>query len=156
MENRKNLHDYGLLLIFLGVLNLFMFIETIVAAIVSGELGAVLATVEPDISLAVNITLGVMGGLMALLVFADALIGLKALKVSKNPSAAKGYITVAKIFFVLSLIATVSAAVTLIKGNADMIKSILNLANTVLSVAVYFIFIKSATAVRNDFINGAN
>ena len=156
MQNRKNLHDYGLVLVVLGVLNLFMFVSTIVAGLVDGSIANALADVEASILVAVKVSLGVIGALMGLLVLADVFIGVKALKVSKNPNTDKGYITAAKVFFVMSVIATISHIVTLVGGNAPIVDTILNLVNAALSAVVYAYFIKYAQAVRKDVINGAN
>lgn len=153
MENRKNLHDYGLVLIVLGVLNLFMFVSTMITGLVDGSITAALANVEAEILVAVKIVLGVLGGLMGLLVFADVLIGMKALKVSKNPSSDKGYITAAMVFFVMSIIAAVSAFASFFDGNTPIVDAILNFANSALGAAVYFLFIKAAQAVRRDVLN---
>ena len=92
---------------------------------------------------------------MGLIVFADAIIGIKALKISKTPTAAKGHIIAAKIFFVLSVIAAISAAVTLFDGSAPIVDAILNLANSTLGAAVYLLFIRAAQAVRRDVLNEA-
>ena len=154
MTNRKNLHDYGLLLIFLSILNLFMFASSVIADSVNGSIQEALSTVEPDILLAVKIVLGVFGAIMVLLIAADAFIGIKALKVSAKPTADKGYITVAKVFFVLSIIATIANLFGLFNKSTDIVNAILSFVNTALNVAVYFYFIKSAQAVRKDFLNG--
>lgn len=153
MENRKNLHDYGLVLIVLGVLNLFMFVSTMITGLVDGSITAALANVEAEILVAVKIVLGVLGGLMGLLVFADVLIGMKALKVSKTPNADKGYITAAMVFFVMSIIAAVSAFASFFDGNTPIVDAILNFANAALGAVVYFLFIKAAQAVRQDVLN---
>ena len=153
MENRKNLHDYGLALIFLGALNLFMFVGTIVAGLVDGTFAKAFADVAPELLLATKITLGVVGALMGLLVFADVLIGMKALKVSKNPNTDKGYITAAKVFFVLSVISAISAVVSLFDGSTPIVDGILNLANAALGAAVYVLFVKAAQSVRRDVLN---
>ena len=154
MKNRKDLHDYGLVLVVLGVLNLFMFISTVVAGLVDGTITEALATVEAEILVAVKIVLGVIGGLMGLLVFADVLIGIKALKVSKNPSADKGYITAAKVFFVMSVVSAISAFFTFFDGSAPIVDAILNFASAALSAAVYVLFVRAAQAVRRDVLNG--
>jgi hypothetical protein len=154
MQNRKNLHDYGLVLIVLGVLNLFMFLSTVVAGFVDGTMAESLATVEAELLVAVKVVLGVIGGLMGLLVPADILIGLKALKVSKNPNTDKGYITVAKVFFVMSVIATVSSIFPFFDANAPIVDTILTFANAALDAVVYILFIKAAQAVRRDVLNG--
>ena len=124
MQNRKNLHDYGLVLVVLGVLNLFMFISTVVADLVDGSITEMLAGVEAEILVAVKIVLGVLGGLLGLLVFADVLIGIKALKVSKSPNADKGYITAAKVFFVMSVIAAISAFASFFDGKTLIVDNI--------------------------------
>ena len=49
MENRKKLHDYGLALVIIGILNLFMFGTTIVAEIIDGSAAAIFATVDANI-----------------------------------------------------------------------------------------------------------
>ena len=154
MQNRKNLHDYGLVLIALGVLNLFMFVATVVTGLVDGTVAEALATVEAEILVAVKVVLGIFGGLLGLLVFADVLIGMKALKVSKNPTPDKGYIIAAKVFFVMSVIAAASAFATFFDANAPIVDTILNFANTALSAVVYVFFIKAAQAVRRDAIDG--
>ena len=144
MENRTRLRENGLVLIVLGILDLFMFIATMVEGIIDGTIAKELATVAPDMLLAVKIGLGV--------VFADVLLGLKALKVSKNPNASKGYITFAKISMVLTCIALVSHVISLFDGKAHGVDAILNVASTTLSVAIYIMFIQAAEAVRNDAI----
>jgi hypothetical protein len=154
MQNRKNLHDYGIVLILFGILNLFLFASSVVAGLVDGSIAKALATVPADILVAVKVVLGVIGGLTLLLVLADVFIGMKALKVSENPNADKGYITAAKVFFVLSVISAISAIVTLFGGNAPIVDAILNVVSSALSVVVYFLFVKHAQAVRRDVLNG--
>ena len=153
MENRKKLHDCGLALVIVGILNLFMFISTVVEEIVDGSFAEALATVEADILVAVKIVLGIVFAILALLVFADVLLGIKALKVSKKPNASKGYITIAKIFLVLSCIAVISHVISIFSGNASAIDSALNVANATLSVSVYTLYVIAAGAVRKDFLN---
>ena len=154
MENRKNLHDYGLVLVILGILDLFMFVSTIVASLIDGTITKVIATAEPDIIVAVKVILGLVVGLMGLIVLADVFIGIKALKVSKNPNADKGYITAAKVFFVMSVIASISHIVTLFNGSVSVVDTVLNLVSAVLGAVVYFLFVKAAQAVRRDVLNG--
>lgn len=157
MQNRKNLHDYGLILILLGVLNLFMFGFTIVASHVDGSIAAAFAQETDETVIIISkVILGVIGAIMLLLVFADVLIGVKALKVSANPTADKGYIIVAKIFFVMSIIATVSNIVSLFDANAPIVDTILSLINSALDAVIYSLFIKAAQAVRQDVLNTAN
>ncbi len=152
MENRKKLHDYSLIMICLAVLNIFTFAGTIISGLVDGTFKEALNTVESDIVGAVKIVLIIFGALMAILAFSDAFIGFKGLKVSSKPNTDKGYIVVAKIFFVLNIIAVISSVLSLINNTTPIVDGILNLANTVLDTIIYAIFIKAATAVRKDAI----
>ena len=154
MRNRQNLHDAGIALILFGIVHLVLFAATVIADLVDGSFAAAMAEVKPEYLVATKVTIGILGGLMGLLVLTDAFIGIKALKVSKKPDTSKGYITVAKVFFVISVIAAVVYVGTLIGGRAPIVDTILNLASTVLDAVVYFLFAKAALAVRNDVING--
>lgn len=155
MQNRKNLHDYGLVLAIIGILHLFMFVATVISGLVDGSVAATINSLDPSMQVAVKAVLGVLGGIMGLLVFADVLIGLKALKVSEKPNADKGHITAAKVFFVLSVLSAISNAINLFAGSAVVIDAVLNLASAALGAVVYVYFIQAAVAVRNDVINGA-
>ena len=154
MKNRKTLHDYGIVMILFGVIHLVLFIATIVSGIVDGSVAAALADVQEDILLPVKITLGVIFALLALLVFADVLLGIKAIKISKRPKAHKGYIVVAVIFFILTLLSVASHVNALIGGQAPIVDTVLNLVSAVASAVLYFLFILVASAVRRDVING--
>ena len=156
MENRRKLHDSGLVLIIYGILQLFVFVGTIVDDLVDGRMINEIAAVDADIVVAVIVVLVIIGLITALLVGADILLGLKALKVSQNPNASKGYIIIAKIFMILSCIATISHAVALFGGNGgSAIDTGLNLASATLSVCIYLMFVTAADAVRKDVLNEA-
>jgi hypothetical protein len=154
MTNRKNLHDYGLVLILLGVLNLFNFLSTVISGWINGTISNELATVEADILVAVKAVLIIFAVIMGLLAFADAFVGFKALKVSAKPTADKGYITVAKVFFIINVIGFVFSFAGLFDGAGDIIDKILSTANLALSAVAYIYFIKAAQAVRQDVLNG--
>lgn len=153
MENRKTLHDCGLALVIVGILNLFMLGATMVADLVNGSIAEQLATVEADMLGAVKAVLFVTIALMAILVAADLLLGIRALKVSKTPNANKGYIIVAMVFLVLSAISTISHIDTLLNGRAPIVEGILNVVSPALSVCIYVLFIKAAFAVRRDVLS---
>ena len=154
MKNRKTLHDFGLVLIIVGILNLFMFGATIVAGLVDGSVAEALATVEADILGAVKLMLGIVMVLMLLLVAADVFLGIKAMKVSKTPTADKGYIIVAIVFLVMSVISTISQTKVMMTGNAPIVEGLLNVASSALNVCIYAVLIKAANAVRKDVLGG--
>lgn len=153
MENRRKLHDWGIALIIIGILNVFVFVGTIVASMVDGSLAASLANVEPDIIVAVKVVLGIVCAFFGLLVVADVLLGVKALKVSKTPDASKGYIVIAQIFLIMSCIATISNSITVFIGGPSTVDACLNVANSTLNVCIYTLFVTAAKAVRKDVLD---
>ena len=152
MNNRRTLHDYSLLMIFVAVLDAFTFVGTVVSGFFDGTISKALDTVEPDMLGAVKIALVIVGVLMIVLALSDAFIGLKGLKVSREPNADKGYIVAAKVFLVINIFAAVSAAFALTDKNTFMVDGLLRLACAVADVIVYICFIKAAMAVRQDAI----
>ena len=154
MENRRKLRESGLVLIISGIVNLFMFVATVIGSIVDGTVAESLANVDADLLVVVKALLIVAGVIMALLAAADAFLGIKAIKVSKNPTASKGYITIAKVFLVLLCVVTVYHIImTIVGGRAAAVDSGINLANSALNIFIYNWFIKSAEDVRKDVLN---
>ena len=90
--------------------------------------------------------------LSASMTFAEIFLGFKGLKVSREPNADKGYITLAKVFLVLSFIASIAIFVTFFDGKASIVDTALNFTAAVLDVAIYIIFIRAAKSVRSDFL----
>ena len=80
MENRRKLHESGVVLIIIGILNLFMFMATVVDSILDGTVAEGLANVDADILGAVKVSIVIVCALMALLVGADILLGIKAIQ----------------------------------------------------------------------------
>ena len=155
MENKTKLRENGRVLIVLGILNVLTFVSTVVKSLVDGTVSGALATVEADILVAVKVVLIVLCAIMLLIAGADIFLGVKAIKVSKNPNASKGYIIVAKVFTILTCIAVISNIISMFTGNAaSAIDGGVNMASYALSLIIYSFFIKSAEAVRNDYING--
>ena len=153
MENRKKLHESGVVLIIIGILNLFMFVATIVESIIDGAVAEVLATLDADIVGAVKVGLVIVCVIMSLFVIADVLLGIKAIKVSKKPTASRGYIIVAFIFCIMNAVAIISNAISIFSGNGAVLDSSLNLGTTTLSSFIYVWFINCAEAVRKDVLN---
>ena len=155
MENKTKLRENGIVLIVLGILNVLTFVSTVVKSLIDGTISGALATVEADILLPVKVVLIVLCAIMLLIAGADIFLGVKAIKVSKNPNASKGYIIVAKVFSILTCIAVISNIISMFTGNAaSAVDGGVNMASYALSLCIYSFFIKSAEAVRNDYING--
>ena len=155
MKNKTKLRENGIVLIVLGILNVLTFVSTVVKSLIDGSISGALATVEADILVAVKAILIVLCAIMVLIAGADIFLGVKAIKVSKNPNASKGYIIVAKVFSILTCIAVISNIISMFTGNAaSAVDGGVNMASYALSLCIYVLFIKSAEAVRNDYING--
>lgn len=154
MKNRQKLRDCGLALIIFGILDLFVFVGTVIGSIVDGTVAKGLANVEADILVAVKLVLILFAVFLGALVATDIFLGIKAIKLSQNPDASKGHIIVAKVFLILSAIATVSCAISIFGNSPSVVDSILNVANSILSVAIYTLFVVSAEAVRKDVLSG--
>lgn len=153
MENRRKLHESGVVLIIIGILNLFMFMATVVDSILDGTVAEGLANVDADILGAVKGSIVIVCALMALLVGADILLGIKAIQVSKKPTASRGYIIVAFIFSIMGLIAIISNAISAFSGSGATLDASLNAGTTALSVCIYAMFINNAEAVRKDVLS---
>ena len=155
MKNKTKLRENGIVLIVLGILNVLTFVSTVVKSLVDGTISGALATVEADILVAVKVVLIVLCAIMLLIAGADIFLGVKAIKVSKKPNASKGYIIVAKVFAILTCIAVISNIISMFTGNAaSAVDGGVNMASYALSLIIYSFLIKSAEAVRNDYING--
>ena len=155
MKNKTRLRENGIILIVLGIFNVLTFVSTVVKSLIDGTISGALATVEADILVAVKVVLIVLCAIMVLIAGADIFLGVKAIKVSKKPNASKGYIIVAKVFLILTCIAVISNIISMFTGNAaSAVDSGVNMASYALSLCIYVLFIQSAEAVRNDYING--
>ena len=155
MKNKTRLRENGIVLIVLGIYNILTFVSTVVKSLIDGTISGALATVEADILVAVKVVLIVLCAIMLLIAGADIFLGVKAIKVSKKPNASKGYIIVAKVFSILTCIAVISNIISMFTGNAaSAVDGGVNMASYALSLIIYSFFIKSAEAVRNDYING--
>lgn len=154
MENRRKLRENSLVLIIVGIFDLLLFGATIVDGFVTGAFNAELEKVDASLVSAVKIGLIVVGVIMALLVAADIFLGIKGMKVSANPTAKKGYITVAKVFMIMTCFAVISHAINIFGGKASALDSGMNLASAALSICIYVLFVNAAEAVRKDVIEG--
>ena len=90
--------------------------------------------------------------LMVFLTLAEAFIGIKGLRISREPNADRGHIVASKIFLVINVLAVVSLVASLINNEAAVADTVITLANAILDIIVYIYFIKSANAVRDEFI----
>ena len=153
MKDRKTLREGSIALIVLAVLDLINWVTSGLAEFINGDIDDAIAEVAPDLMSAVKACFVVILALQAALILAQIIIGWFGLKVSRNPIANQGYITAAKVFYVLNIIAAVSAVISLIGSGSDaLISNILTLICALADVLIYYYFIKSAKAVRQSVL----
>ena len=155
MDNRLRLRDFGICLIVLTLLDVFTSVSTLLAGYFNGMFDRAFAGVDATVISATKVVMGVMLAFWAILIVAQILIALNGIKNSNNPTANKGYITAAKVFFALNLLGAISYFVSMFNMNAETAFDIvLAFASAACNVAAYAYFIKYANAVRNETLRG--
>ena len=86
----------------------------------------------------------------ALLMIPSIYVGIKGLKVAKNPDASRAHIIWAVILFALSVVSLVEPLLGVI-GQENTRENVDSLLSILVSVSVYFDFIKEARAVRKEY-----
>ena len=86
----------------------------------------------------------------ALLMIPSIYVGIKGLKVAKNPDASRAHIIWAIILFALSVVSLVEPLLGVI-GKENTRENIDSLLSILVSVSVYFDYIKEARAVRKEY-----
>ena len=82
----------------------------------------------------------------AVLYLPQAFIGVKGIKVAKNPDSSKAHIVWAVIFLVFAALAAISAVSGLIKAE-DIAGNVFGLIDAVIDLVLYFFYIKFAKQV---------
>ena len=125
MDNKLRLRDFGICLIVLTLLDVFTSVSTLLAGYFNGTFDRVFAGVDPTVITATKVVMGAVLAFWAILIIAQILIAANGIKNSVNPTANKGYITAAKVFFIISIISAISAFLSFFDGNAPIVDSIL-------------------------------
>ena len=86
----------------------------------------------------------------ALLMIPSIYVGIKGLKVAKNPDASGAHIVWAVILFALSVVSVVEPLLGVI-GKENTRENVDSLISILVSVSVYFDYIKEARAVRKEY-----
>ena len=85
-----------------------------------------------------------------LLLLPQVYIGIKGLRIAKNPNSSKGHIVWAVILLVFAVLGIIDPIVNLAKSG-DTFNDIRSLSGVVLEIAIYFEYIKYAREVRKNF-----
>ena len=89
----------------------------------------------------------IVGVMSLLMVAVQIYIGLKGMKVAKEPDSSKGHITWATVLLVLSIIALVSPVMEMIQTKA-IVANVVTIIDCLVDVLLYYYFIKWAKEVR--------
>ena len=155
MENSKNkLREWGWVLIFFAIYDVFMFIIKNITDLASGEVIQTLSAVDPAIQAAVTGIVIAILVLWALAIVAQLFIGGRGLQISSssNPTKSGSHIVIAKILGVLNVIMTIIVAVGLFTTKFD-IENLLTLIISICDVIILFSYAKDAKIVRNAVLN---
>lgn len=143
-QKKKNLQQISQTILILIILDIFNLI-TQVAGISTNELE------KTGISKSLVITIIIITA--AVIALAQAFMGFKGLKESKNPTKSKFHIVLAIIFAVLSIIAFVTNTISLVESfsNDDSIfNGIINILINAVDIVLFIMFAKYAIAVQKS------
>ena len=143
-QSRKNLKILSIVMVVFAVLTLL----SLVTELIFGNFNdAVIPEGSPD-----NILL-ITKIFVAVISFAFLLpqiyVGIKGLKMAKNPDSSKGHIIWATILLVISVIGLVSPIVSIIKLEA-IFENISTIITILVDVVIYYLFIKYAKIVAKE------
>ena len=143
-KERKLLKEFSIvILIFVGLSLARMIADVIINGFTATS---VVEGVSPEAMGVIAVVVWVLGIIFLL---PEIYIGFKGIKVAKNPDNSKSHILIAKIIFVFLIIALISAIIEVFK-TTDIAMSIITIADLILDVVIYILYIKYAKAVRNS------
>lgn len=143
-KNRKNLKDYSYLILFLTGLTALRMIFNLIF----NGLGIEAIPADMNLSKEILQVIAIIGHCVGFAFLLPSIyVGVKGLKIAKNPDDSKAHIIWAKILLVFAVIATISAVSTLF-STKDVMMGIVTVIDAVLDIIAYFFFIKYATDVK--------
>lgn len=143
-QKKKNLQQISQTILILIILDIFNLI-TQVAGISTNEL--------EKTGIPKNLVITIIIITAAVIALAQAFMGFKGLKESKNPTKSKFHIVLAIIFAVLSIIAFVTNTISLVESfsNDDSIfNGIINILINAVDIVLFIMFAKYAIAVQKS------
>lgn len=143
-QKKKNLQQISQTILILIILDIFNLI-TQVAGISTNEL--------EKTGISKNLVITIIIITAAVIALAQAFMGFKGLKESKNPTKSKFHIVLAIIFAVLSIIAFVTNTISLVESfsNDDSIfNGIINILINAVDIVLFIMFAKYAIAVQKS------
>ena len=147
-QSRKNLKTYSIVVLALAGLSLL----NILFELFFGELNEALSNAATPDAASGNIVLIAQIFILVvsvLMLLPQAYIGIKGLKMAKDPDSSKGHIVWGIILIVLGFVGLISPLTALIQGNGDALGNTSELLSTVVDITVLIEYVSAARAVRN-------
>lgn len=148
-QNRKNLKTYSIMVLALAGLSLLNILFELFFGDLSGELkNAVIPEGAPDnIVLITQIFITVVSFLLLL---PQAYVGIKGIKIAKNPNSSIGHIVWGIILIVFTAAGLISPLVGFLQGNGEAFGDVSEFLSIAVDVFVLLEYVKYARAVRNE------
>ena len=143
---RKNLKITSIAILILTVFSLVTSITTLAFDGIQVPEESLSGGLSKDIAY-ITLTIIWVFGIITLL--PSIYIGLKGLKIAKNPDNSKSHMVWAVIMIILGGISAITS-VSSLSGSADLLGDILSLISTLLQIALYVIFFREAKQIRNS------
>lgn len=146
-QTRKNLKTSSVIVLVLAGLSLL----NILFGLFFGELSGELNNAEIPEGAPGNIVLITQIFVLVvslLLLLPQVYIGIKGLRIAKNPNASKGHIVWGIILIVFTAIGLLSPLLALVQGNGEAFANVSDLLSIAVDVFVLFEYVKYAIAVR--------
>lgn len=143
-QKKKNLQQISQTILILIILDIFNLI-TQVAGISTNEL--------EKTGIPKNLVITIIIITAAVIALAQAFMGFKGLKESKNPTKSKFHIVLAIIFAVLSIIAFVTNIISLVEifsNDGSIFNGIINILINAVDIVLFIMFAKYAIAVQKS------
>ena len=146
-HTRRNLKNYSVIVLGLAALSLINIIfETFFGELNEALSSAVIPEGAPEnvVMIAKMVVLVVS----VLMLLPHAYIGIKGLKIAKNPNTSKGHIIWGIILIVFTLSSLLTPLVAFLKGDGEAFANVSEFLSIAVDVAVLVAFVKSAMEVR--------
>ncbi len=154
LSSRKKLHFCGLSIVVLGIVDFIKCVANVIFNSYTGHFDTLFSKFSPeqlDIAKGMFIFLYIFS---FFIIFISILPAIQGIRISKNPCEKKGYIKAAKVLFVFYILISLSNFKTLFSGSYRYLaECLLNVFISISQCIVYYMFIKSAKEVRNEYLS---
>jgi len=154
LSSRKKLYFCGLSIIVLGIVDFIKSVANVIFNMYTGYFDTLISKFSPEYSDIAKGTFIFLYIFAFFIIFISILPAIQGIRISKNPCEKKGYIKAAKVLFVVYILLSLSSFKTLFSVSYRYLaESILNVVVLISQCVAYYMFIKSAKEVRNEFLS---